>query len=102
MSLGTSMTEIKALFQKFTNSTLNDEEKIYLNTADKKVIFTASKIITLQLSKNHIAYTEYDISSKEKMKIVARETLGFSTSLGFLVKFHFAKVHAETIIKTAT
>ncbi len=51
MSLGTSMTEIKALFQKFTNSTLNDEEKIYLNTTDKKVIFTASKIITLQISK---------------------------------------------------
>ncbi|AFI97451.1 hypothetical protein ABTC85_15765 [Acinetobacter baumannii] len=101
MSLGTSMTEIKALFQKFTNSTLNDEEKIYLNTTDKKVIFTASKIITLQISKNRIAYTEYDISNKEKMRIVAKETLSFSTSLSFLVKFHFAKVHAETIIQAA-
>ncbi len=99
MSLSISMVEIKKLFQKFTNSTLNEDEKIYLNTADKKVIFTASKIITLQLSKNHVVYTEYDIADKEKMKIACRETLGFSTSLGFLVKFHFAKVHAETKIK---
>lgn len=96
-----TMIEIKALLQKFTNSTLNEDEKIYLNTPSKKVIFTATKIISLQLAKNHITYTEYDISSKERMKIISRETLGFSTSLGFVVKFHFKKVHAETELKIA-